>query len=340
MAQTKKLYSIEAMRFFCMLVICFWHCFRDNQLLSHGNVAVEWFFILSGMLLYGSYTRHKDEGTLDYTFRKFTRFSPEYLLVLVYILLRHFILPAVVGKRPLDADTLLNAIPEALMIQDCGFYAGGVNHPLWYVCSLLLGGGIIHSLLRNYREKALSLFLPVIVLLGYTYMFQELERGTMLNIAVKGCIKISLLRGVCGIGLGVIVAHLMSRKQELLQRRHRLFDVLSVLGFAMFFLLFFAGSRFHQLSLIASSFMLVGCLTKDSTLNKVFSWNIWGVLGALSWEMLIIHAQFSIPIYENIAQKFPLSAPLSYVVYFVIVMASAFALKYVYAFMKKRKWIW
>lgn len=340
MKQTKKLNSIEAMRFFCMLVICFWHCFQNSPLLSHGNIAVEWFFILSGMLLYGSYTRHKDEGTLDYTLRKFIRFAPEYLLVLAYIYLRHFILPAVAGKRPWDIDAILKVIPEALMIQDCGFFPGGINHPLWYVCSLLLGGGIVHSLLRNYKEKALSLFLPLIVLMGYTYMFQELDRGTMLNIAVKGCVKISLLRGVCGIGLGVVVAHLMSRKQELLQHKHRLFDILSIVGFLLFFALFFVGSYFHQYSLIASSFMLVGCFIPDSSLNKLFRWKFWGVLGALSWELLIIHAQFCIPIYESVASKYAMSVPLCYAVYFAIVMTSAFALKYTYAFLKRRQWIW
>lgn len=278
MVQKQKLNSIEALRFFFMLVICFWHCFQSNPVLAHGGIVVEWFFILSGMLLYGSYTRHKDEGTLDFTLRKYIRFAPEYLLVLVCIYLRHLVLPALVGRRAWDVDALLRVIPEALMLQNCGFYAGGMNHPLWYVCALLIGGAIIHSLLRNYREKATSLIIPLVVLLGYTYMFNEMMHGTPVQ-AVKGAIYINLLRGVCGIGLGALLAHAMSRKQELIAARHRMFNALSILALVLFIgMFFYTDFLYYPYSLIASSFMLLGCMMPTSLLNKtIFCNNFnWG----------------------------------------------------------------
>jgi len=124
MSNKGKLGSIEALRFVFMIMICFWHCYGTNGFLNHGYIAVEWFFILSGMLLYHSYL-NRNEGTLTYTLRKYARFAPEYLTVLVYCYLRHGILPVIAGNRPLDIDFLLKAIPEALMLQDSGFYTGG-----------------------------------------------------------------------------------------------------------------------------------------------------------------------------------------------------------------------
>lgn len=335
----QKFNSIEALRFFCMLVICYWHCFTDSEFLRHGNIAVEWFFVLSGMLLYGSYTRHKDESTLDYTLRKYIRFAPEYLLVLGFCYLRYDILPPLMGHRSWDFDSLLRAIPEALMVQDIGFFQGGMNHPLWYVCVLLVGGAIVHSTLRNYGQKALSLLLPLLVIVGYTYLFYQLEHGCYFYQVTDG-IKLNLLRGVCDMSLGVLVAHAMYRKQDVLAKHRRMFDAFSIIGLVLSFLLFFVDNHYLPYAIISIVFMLIGCFIEDSTLNRLFSWKVWAILGALSWEMLIIHARVSIPAYEAFIHKLPQAEQYGTVIYGLVVVVSAFALKLIYGWLQKKRWLW
>lgn len=326
MKKAKPYKSIEAMRFLCMLIICYWHCFQQSDFLGHGNLAVEWFFILSGFLLYGSYTRHPEEGTLDFTLRKYIRFAPEYLLVLAFCYFRYTVAPALVGHNAFDPNSLLKAVPESLMIQDIGFYGGGLNHPLWYVCVLLCGGAFVHSMLKNYGHKAISLFLPIIVVLGYTFIYEGDGKGHYLW-DVVGIIKINLLRGVCSMSLGVLLAHFMERKKEMFVNNRLSIDVISLFGLVLFFALFFVHGMYLPYGLIATCFMLVGCFQENSILNRCFSWSGWILLGSLSWEMLIIHARVSIPIYESLIAKLPAASAWGWAIYFVVVVISAYTLR-------------
>lgn len=117
--------AVEALRFFFMLMICMWHEYATSGIFKHGYLAVEFFFILSGMLLFRSATKENALGTIDYTLKKIRRFAPEYLIVMVFCYLRHGILPAVLGHRSFDVDFVLRAMPESLMLQNTGVFEGG-----------------------------------------------------------------------------------------------------------------------------------------------------------------------------------------------------------------------
>ena len=120
----EKNHSIEALRFLFMLVICCWHRYGSEGLFPHGYLAVEFYFILSGYLLYKSFSKPNSLSTIDYTLKKVERFAPEYLAVVAYIYLRHSILPVIMGHREFDIAYAMRIFPEMLMLQDCGFYEG------------------------------------------------------------------------------------------------------------------------------------------------------------------------------------------------------------------------
>lgn len=65
---------IEAFRFIFICIICLWHCRELAPWLNHGYLAVEFYFILSGFLIYNSFKRHPQIGVQDYTLRKIKRF--------------------------------------------------------------------------------------------------------------------------------------------------------------------------------------------------------------------------------------------------------------------------
>ena len=64
MAQKKN--SIEAFRFLFMLMVCVWH-YKSVACIAHGYMAVEFFFILSGLLMYFSVSKPNALGVFDYT---------------------------------------------------------------------------------------------------------------------------------------------------------------------------------------------------------------------------------------------------------------------------------
>lgn len=90
--------SIEALRFIFMLIICIWH-FDNVDGIPNGYMGVEFFFVVSGFLLYYSAKKRNVVSTFDYTFAKIRRFAPEYIFVVVFIYLRHMIIPAICGVK-------------------------------------------------------------------------------------------------------------------------------------------------------------------------------------------------------------------------------------------------
>ena len=158
-----KSISVEALRFIFMVVIAVWHFGRINPF-THGYIAVDFYFLLSGYLLYGSYTKHKYDA-MRYTEEKLKRFYPEYILVFIiaFLMKLHLLL------RDNDAvTTFLNAISEGLLIHSVGIFGGGVNQPAWYISVLIVGGGLLYAILYEYKKIAISIIFPLFALITYT----------------------------------------------------------------------------------------------------------------------------------------------------------------------------
>ena len=207
-----KLNSIEAFRFLFMLQVCIWH-YKMTNVFAHGYMAVEFFFILSGVLMFFSANKENALGTFDYTIKKVKRFAPDCLLLIAYVNLRHMILPALLGKKELDVSWLLQAIPESLFLQNTGIYAGGVNFQMWYVSVLLWGGAFVYALLRYNKKLAVSVILPMVVVVGYTYIFLL---TTTLKFAISSWLDLLLFSIVC-VGLSAFFKWLISKIVPVIQ---------------------------------------------------------------------------------------------------------------------------
>lgn len=80
---TNKNEVIELLRFIFMSMIVLWHCEKCLGFMAHGYVAVEFFFILSGCLLFRSCKVHNQVTTIQYTTKKIKKLYPEYIAVLI-----------------------------------------------------------------------------------------------------------------------------------------------------------------------------------------------------------------------------------------------------------------
>ena len=70
--------SIEFLRFFFMLFICLSHFPGRTVIhLNHAYLAVDFFFIVSGLFIYRSSTKDAPPSTFDYTLKKVKRFWPK-----------------------------------------------------------------------------------------------------------------------------------------------------------------------------------------------------------------------------------------------------------------------
>lgn len=296
-----KLNSIEAFRFIFMLMICIWH-YQSENFLAYGYICVEFFFILSGILLFFSANKEKPVGTFEYALRRIKRFAPDCLLVIAFHYSRKMVFPVIFGKKDLDLVWLLKALPESLFLQNSGIYTGGLNYPMWYVSVMLLGGTIIYAILQYDRKLAITILLPIIVLIGYTYMFNTNPNGRIESFDVNGGIYVPMLRGVCGMSLGVLLGYILKTyKSKLEHIRTWVIDFLGIMSLFLFCLFAFMPSKesFDRYLLIIIPFLLLACFTERSVFNKIFKASIWSYLGSCSWQMLVYHGVIIIPLYMD-----------------------------------------
>ena len=308
----KKMNSIEAFRFVFMLIICIWH-YQGTKVLAHGYMAVEFFFILSGVLMFFSSNKEYALGTLDYTMKKVKRFAPDCLLLIAYVNLRHMILPVLLGRKELDVSWLLQALPESLFLQNTGIYTGGVNFPMWYVSVLLFGGAFVYALLRFNKRLTVSIILPMIVLVGYTYIFSMDKRGRIDSFDLHGGIYTPMLRGVCGMSLGVVLGYIfVLKKQCVLRVKTWVIDALGLISLCLFlvFAIFPTSQSYDRYLLIIVPFLLLACFVEKSLFNKLFGNKYWAILGGYSWQMLVYHGRIIIPLYVLLKTAFKFAIPL------------------------------
>lgn len=70
--------SIDFLRYIFMLNICIWHLNGQVHILNHGYLAVEFFFILSGLFLFQDQEKHPEMKTTQYIIKRYGRFYPKY----------------------------------------------------------------------------------------------------------------------------------------------------------------------------------------------------------------------------------------------------------------------
>lgn len=329
MANT-KLVSIEALRFIFMVIIAVWHFGRINPF-THGYIAVDFFFILSGFFIYSSFVKHKYDA-LEYTIVKFKRFYPEYLLVFVIA----FFMKLQILLRGNDIITvLLNAISEGVLIHGVGIFNGNVNPPSWYVSVLLIGGGILYSILYYNKRLAVSIIFPLFVLLSYTYLLGL--NGSIESFAVVGFISRCLLRGMADMALGIIISVFSLRYNNRLLGKHIYVDILSLISITIVGVVLFANRNYDNMALLAFSVLIMSCSISNSLLNELFRSQIWTKLGGVTFEMLLVHSPV-IWVMNNLTRSIPLSSfekTLLAVVYIIVVVIVSFVLKFLNDRVKK-----
>ena len=166
----KRNIPIEFFRFLFICVICLWHFSNVATFVKHGYIAVEFFFILSGFYLYKNYRKNPEIETIDYLLSRCKKLLPPFLisfLLLVLLDRKQYIYP----PEEISPDSILEKyfshFHEIFLCQGIGLTDRvAINHPLWFISVLLFSSGLLHSLLRNYGQKAINLTLLYFFHLG------------------------------------------------------------------------------------------------------------------------------------------------------------------------------
>lgn len=313
----KRVVSVDFFRFFFMLQICLWHLDSCVGVMSHGYLAVEFFFILSGYLLYKSSIKDNAKGVFDYTWDKIKRFYPEVLLVTFPAWVVCWV---ILDKSPW---TLFNSV---FFLQNTGLYGGGVNPSLWYLSVLLLGGGIIYAILNNNRHLAVTIVLPLLVLLVYTYLLKAND-GSLEMWGTQICFYVPLWRGIAGLSLGCLLARFHELKKEYL--RGKLWDLLFLMSFIGCIAVVFLDNNYDRYALFFYCVIILSCFAQGTLVNKLLNSSNWNYLGELSFEMLLVHMPIALFLMKLDSMYSP-SKWLVLTLYLLLVFCSSIFLRFIY----------
>ncbi len=322
---TSRNAGIEFFRFLFISVIVLWHFNNIVPLFQCGDFAVDFFFVLAGAMLFRSFLTHPDQDAIQFTFRRIRRIIIAWLLVLIpvfFIKNRDYLFAG--GFRP---ETWFNyglkLLHELLFLGQNGLYEGTSHYASWFICILIVGGGILYAALQFFKDKAVMLYFPVFSLLSLVYFYNT---STFEPWVTRGCWDMMFLRGCGEMAIGASIYYFAEKYQESLQKSRRLVDILSVVALAGLILLLFARRDYASYAPLFSSLILLGTLTDNSLYCHILRSPIWITLGGISFEMLLVHGLVK-PI-VSFAGIGNLPAVISVTLYFGLVVVCAFALKW------------
>ena len=318
--------SIEFFRFYFISVIVLWHFHNIVPVFQCGDFAVDFFFILAGAMLFRSFLTHPEQDAVQFTFRRIHRFFFEWAITLIPVFIirnREFIFTGASLSFQEIIRLILRFFHELLFLGQNGMYHGTSNYASWFICVLIVGGGFLYAFIFYFKEKATLLFFPLFSLLSLAF-FYTLPASELWS--QQGCFDVQFLRGSAEIALGASLYHMAEKYQEQLQAHRHLINLLGLISITVITCLFFLPRSFAPYSPLFSSLIILSCLTDGSLFDKTLRSRIWLVLGGISLEMLLIHGLVK-PIVSYAGFK-ELPPFLSITLYFILVIVSAFGLKY------------
>ena len=195
-------HNIDFLRILFTLLIILYHI--DNRLNIWSNLgsAVEFFFILSGYFL--AVASAKTENTLLFIKKKIIRFMPLILFSEMLSILA------------VENVSLSSFFAEVLLLPRTGLYPTvGYNGATWYINVLFWVSLAYFYILKTQNKKTAHLiiglmtFFAAVICVYKNFALNDSDKS-LLNILFP----ISMMKGVCSMGVGYFLAVLLSETKE------------------------------------------------------------------------------------------------------------------------------
>lgn len=276
--KTNRNYAIEFFRFVFMLVIVVWHYNPCRNVVPHGYIAVEFFFLLSGALMLFSAQRHPEMDSLQYLIHRVKRFFPEYFGALLIAYSIH-VFSFWRNALPIDVRSLFCSFVAEVSFLQCLFSVETINYPCWYLSALLIGGLVVYPICRIVDPRVRISALLFCSLIGFFIMFVKSPSIEQFSFPFP------IVRAVAGLSLGAFVGSL----SKCCHKQSMTLDVVTVVILALALLSIFTVWILDAITIVVFAILLFNLLQGESFFCRVLSKPIFGSLGAITYEMLILH---------------------------------------------------
>lgn len=210
--RTERNGTIELLRFLFALGIVGIHLEQvsDFGLFHNGHFGVEFFFLLSGLLMAQSANRRLSEktdvaeSTRKFILKKMRTVLP-YALITMIASLFLFSIPYFGHDTRSLIEDLINSLPAILMIQmsGAGFSTTMCPGILWYLSAMLLGLLILYPIYLKWNKASRAILFPLIGV--FSIGFLQLRMGYItLTWESSGSIYYGFIRGLGEMALGAV----------------------------------------------------------------------------------------------------------------------------------------
>lgn len=289
-----RLGGIDFFRFFFIVHICFCHIWTQFSH-YHADFAVEFFFILSGMMLYKTSRKNVGTDILVHIRRRVLRLYPAYFVAVLVGFVFGIVYSLKSGEPISLWGVFMQLIPELLMVQQVGFFPCSINFnpAVWYVSALIIADSILYVILYfSKSEKRLACIVPILAFGCYSSIFcRGLHLTDVFGYMQAGStfLPLTVCRSLGGMSVGVMIAALM-QKTELSPWKVRILDACSIVGVACVTLYMNSVRDYYEpVMLILLSFVCAALMIPQSFFNRFFSVRMCYFLGGIVYEFFLFH---------------------------------------------------
>lgn len=253
-----------------------------------GFLGVEFFFILAGVFMYKTANRPDSPGVFSWIVDKLQKF---YFKIVVALVLTHMIYyeGLIVELHQNWLHPIVKFISELLMLQSIGSFEAGINCPTWFFATLIYGGALVYALTKYYTKFSIRIIFPFIAIFYFAYMFQNGTTESLENWDVIGFIPLSLVRGICEIGFGVVIGYVYFNYRDLFLRHLKALNMIAIVSLILYLAIIIDNRQFSQYALIFIPVLICTALTHGSVFCRLLRGKVCFFLGALSFDIFIIH---------------------------------------------------
>lgn len=256
----KKNHAFDFFKVLFMIVIILHHSLLLDKWLVRGYIMVEFFFIISGYLLFQTYKRNTDLTVVQYFKRRISKLYPYYFAAFILLSIFYTLL-----KKGLPYKSILNGILELFMLQNTIIPGGGgINYPLWYMSVLITASVLIYALLRVIPVKKFNYLALIVIVCVYTYLMRKS------NIEQWNCVFIFYLpwwRGAADMLIGIVL-HQVVDYFRAKQIKSFIYGAMEIICFAGIMILLFVNGAYDYLTVL----FIIGLIFAVSLKSFVFDY--------------------------------------------------------------------
>jgi peptidoglycan/LPS O-acetylase OafA/YrhL len=291
MKKTQENYYIDFLRFVCAIVIMCYHSWaftnKGDSFFGFGNLAVNFYFVLTGYLMMNS-LHNKKKDTYLFIWGKIKRLLPA--IIISFIVSYIFVFGREALSLSQENITRLlsdNIIGDFFKLRAFG-YGGVINSAWWYISAMIFVTAILYPLAKKYNKTYITYIAPMIIVItlaikNYFNISFGYHSGITLIFA-NGVFK-----GLIYIAIGNISYEISKVFQKKYNNKKIIFTIAEVLLTILMIYNFYTGNIGNILLAIIIALLISISFSGISLTEKVFKHKVWKYIGNYGFYLYMVH---------------------------------------------------